>query len=662
MVSDKRSGVVMFVATFSAFLATFNDTFLNVALTPIMADFGVSSALVQWTITAFALVAAVMVPITGFLYRKVPTNRLFMFAVAVQLIGSVAGALAPSFPVLIVARAVQAIGAGMIPPLSINIVLAIAPKGKLGTYMGLVGAMTTLGPSASPVVSGIILNFATWHYLFVLVAALSLLLLVLSAISLENVAELSNPRIDVASTVLVSLALVGIMYGISTAFSGDAAWAAGSFVVGIVCFAVFARRQKTLEEPLLNFAPLAVPSFRVGFTTMLLTLMTVFAMNIVLPLYLQGTLGYTALGSALTLFPAIICATVLAPVCGRIYDRRGPRVLLAAGALAIGVFSLVLGLTTPTSPVAIALIYALVIIGSACTISPSQSYALDYLPAGIRPHGVTIVSTGFQIAACIGTSLFVGLFSSVEAAQMAAGASYAASATAGFSAAALLGAAFGFAALLVTLRIGAIQRKAREKGTGASSASAGAGAAGASAPQTAAAGACSAHIIANAACDADSANAATSLACRALDEVMRCDVYSVSEHSSAYDALRCMVENRTSGVPVLDDAGGLAGFIVDGDIMRYLAGGDPNRIEISNVYTLWSAGAPFDEKLAELKDIGVLELSTRKVIAVERSAGIVEVCKTLSSKTVKKVPVTEGGRVVGSISRSDLLRYLMTAR
>lgn len=642
MVSARKSGVVMFVATFAAFLATFNDTFLNVALTPIMMDFSVGSATAQWAITAFALVAAVMVPITGFLYQKIPTHRLFVFAVAVQLVGSLAGALAPNFPVLIIARAIQAIGAGMIPPLSINIVLAIAPKGKLGTYMGLVGAMTTLGPSASPVVSGIILSFATWHYLFLLVAALSLVLLINGALALSNVAEITNPRIDITSTVLVSLALVGIMYGISTAFSGDMASSAGSFIVGLACFAAFAWRQGKIDEPLLNFAPLSVASFRVGFITMLLTLMTVFAMNIVLPLYLQGTLGFSALGSALTLFPAIICATVLAPVCGRIYDRRGPRVLLAAGALAIGVFSLVLGLTTPTSPVVIACVYALVIIGSACTISPSQSYALDHLPGDVRPHGVTIVSTGFQIAACVGTSLFVGLFSSAEASQTAAGASAVESATTGFSAAALLGAAFGFAAFLVTLRIGAIQRAQK----------------GAQAGAQAIASACASDVERTRAEGKD----ATMLAARALDNVMKSDVYSVSAHSTAYEALRCMVENRTSGVPVLDDEGKLAGFIVDGDIMRYLAGGDPKRIEISNVYTLWSAGAPFDDKVDELKDINVLELSTRKVIAVERSAGIVEVCKTLSSKTVKKVPVTEGGRVVGTVSRSDLMRYLMNER
>lgn len=669
MVSERKSGVVMFVAAFAAFLATFNDTFLNVALTPIMVDFAVTSALAQWTITAFALVAAVMVPVTGFLYQRIPTHKLFCFAVAVQLIGSVAGALAPSFAVLIGARVIQAIGAGMIPPLAINIVLAVAPRGKIGTYMGIVGAMTTLGPSASPVISGALLSFATWHYLFVLVAALSLALLIASACALRNVADLTKPRLDVLSCVLISVALVGIMYGISTAFSGQVAFAAGSFVAGVACFAVFALHQRTLEEPLLNFAPLASAPFRVGVITMLLALMTVFAMNIVLPLYLQGALGFTALGAALTLFPAIICATVLAPVCGRIYDRHGARVLLAAGAGAIAVFSCVLGLLAPTNPVLIAVIYALVIVGSAGTISPSQSYALDSLSREARPHGVTIVSTCFQIAACVGTSLFVGLFSSVESAGTAAGLGAAQAATSGFAAAALLGAAFGLVAFFVTLRIGPLER-ARANQPGSASAQATQAVRAAQATQTTQAETPGKPVRAFTQAAAESlpgnaqttARVADEMGARALDNIMKRDVFSVTRDESAYAALRCMVNNRTSGVPVLGEKGELAGFIVDGDIMRYLAGGDPNRIEITNVYTMWTQGAPFFEKLDELKTMNVMELATRKVISVERSAGIEEVCRTLSSKTVKKVPVTESGRVVGTVSRSDLMRYLMIAR
>ena len=113
----KNPALVVAVAAFAAFLATFNETFMNVGFTAIMQDLQVSVSTVQWLATAYMLGAAVMVPVSAFVYRKIPTKPLFLTVVGVLIAGSVIGALAQNFTVLLVGRVVQSFGTGLLIPI-----------------------------------------------------------------------------------------------------------------------------------------------------------------------------------------------------------------------------------------------------------------------------------------------------------------------------------------------------------------------------------------------------------------------------------------------------------------------------------------------------------------------------------------------------------------
>ena len=279
----REPSTIVAVAAFAAFLATFNETFLNVAFAPIMADLGVDVSTVQWLATAYMLGAAVMVPVSAFAYRSVPTRPLFVATVALLVVGSVIGALAPSFPVLLAGRIVQALGTGLLIPIGMNITLEVAPREKLGTYMGIMGAMTTLGPSLSVIVAGVLLAAFDWHMLMAVFAVLTAACLVFGAVMLGDVAKLTHPKLDAPSVALVGIALIGLMYGVSTAFSGSIAVAAAAVVVGAAFLALFVRRQKRLEQPLIDLRPLSVRPFAVGVVANMLSLVTIFAMNLIVP-------------------------------------------------------------------------------------------------------------------------------------------------------------------------------------------------------------------------------------------------------------------------------------------------------------------------------------------------------------------------------------------
>lgn len=443
---------VLFSVAFGSFLATFNETFLNVALNPIMESMQVNAGTVQWLTTAYMLAAAIMVPVTGFLYRKVPTKRLFLTALFLLLAGTLIGAAAPSFGVLVLARVVQALGTGMIVPLGMNLILAVSPHDKLGTYLGAVTAMTTLGPAFGPIAAGGILAVAEWPALFVAFAVLIVACIVVSSRFVSDVAELTNPRFDIASVTLVALALVGLLYGVSTLFSGQLLIAVAALVVGVVCMTAFIVRQRKLERPFIDLRPFGVRSFRLGAGVVVVALMTVFSLNIVLPLYMQGSLGFTPLQAALTLLPACIVSCVLAPIAGKVYDRFGMGVIVPVGMGVITCFVFALSFSgAATTSLAIVALYAPAIAGCAFTLGPAQSHALSSLDRELHPHGVTIMSTLFQIAGCVGSSVFVGVLSAVQTSGVAQGVAPEAAIATGFNAACLVAVAIDVIGLVLAI-------------------------------------------------------------------------------------------------------------------------------------------------------------------------------------------------------------------
>jgi DHA2 family lincomycin resistance protein-like MFS transporter len=602
--------IIIAVAALAVFLATFNETFLGVAFAPIMNDFGIGVSTVQWLATAYMLGAAVMVPVSAFLYRSIPTRALFLSIIALLVIGSVVGGLSQSFAVLLIGRVIQALGTGLLIPVAMNITLDVAPRHKLGASMGLMGAMVTLGPSVSVVLSGVLLSIADWHVLLWFFAGLSCVCFVLGAALLGGVATLTRPRLDVFSVILISLALFGIFYGLSTIFDGPVIVSLITIVVGALALTWFAARQNKLEHPLIDLNALKVKPFAVGVILNMLALIIVFALNILIPVFLQNSFGARPLSAALTLAPAIVLAAVAAPIAGKIYDKRGAKLLLPIGFVLMFAFVFIVSLFISTGNILLlALLYIPVIVGSGLIIGPVQSFALSRLAPELNAHGVTILSTGFQVAGCIGVSLFSGIFATAANFAMAPGVSATAAQSQGFRVMCLLLVFVGIVGFVLSLRVGRYKAPARI----------------AASPSI-------------------------------LSRIAKHDVYTLHPDDKVLDALRGFVEKKVSGMPVVDDAGKVVGFLSDGDIMRYLA--DQHAAFMSSYsFIVERDNEHFNERLAALVQLPVSEIARKHVISVDIGMDLGEICKILVERHLKKAPVLENGKMVGIINRSNITRY-----
>lgn len=613
-------GWMITIAAAAAFLATFNETFLNVAFAPIMSDLGVDVNTVQWLTTGYLLVAAVFVPVANVLYRRFPTRSLFIAVTAIMIVGSVIGALAPNFSTLLIGRLLQAIGTGLLTPIGMNITLAVSPRQKLGMNMGIMAAMTTLGPSLAIVLSGALLTIAPWRTLMWVFAALVLIVLIAGAIVLYTVVELGRPVLDIVSFLFVAIALVGILYGASAAFGGNILLSGGAIIVGLLFMWAFISRQNRIENPLIDLTPFKTAAFNRGVIMTMLGLLFVFAMNVIIPLFLQAARGTAPLSASLTLAPGILLTVVLGPIAGRWFDRFGGRWSIPLGFAVMAFFVGLVGVAAgQTSLVIFGALYVPAVLATAFVIGPSQTFALSHLDEKSSPHGVTVISTSFQIAGGVGTSLAAGIYGMVSQSQMNAGTAEVDSLIIGFRAAVVLVVVTSVIGLIIAIRAYSARKPQQPQ---------------ASASQDAVPG--------------------------AVAEVMKSEIYSINADSTVLEALYKFTSLGISGAPIVDHNNQLVGFISDGDILRYLSAAHPSSV---NFYS-FAVGEKQDleEAMQELGSLNVMSLATKQVISLPSTASVADAVAALSDANLKKVPVLNpAGTMVGIVSRSAINRLAIAS-
>lgn len=454
MTEEKRqkTTIIVIALVMSVFIATFNETILNLALNNLMEEFNVNAATVQWIITAYMLVTSVMVPITAFLYESIPTKKLFLGAQGFLLIGTVFCVLSNSMPMLTISRMVQAVGTGMMIPIMMNTILLITPKHKIGTMMALGTCGITLGPALGPAISGLVLNYTNWHVMFAGLFVFVLIATILGGAFIQNVSSLRKPKLDILSVVLSIVGLAIFIYGISIIMS-NIKLAIVCLLIGAIIIAIFAKRQTKLKEPMINLAPFKYKDFNLAVVMVMISMMTSFSMNVIVPIYLEGAKEMSTLMAAAVMLPASIVLAVVTATSGRILDKFGPKILIPLGFLIIVValFTIAAISKVSTPIIAILVVFAVTYVGVGLAMSPSQTSAVGRLPRDISPDGVAIMNTFTQIAACIGLSLFSGVLSAYQEKAMANGVEVVDAVASGFSHAVVVAGVIGVIGLIFSI-------------------------------------------------------------------------------------------------------------------------------------------------------------------------------------------------------------------
>ncbi|MGN7402682.1 DHA2 family efflux MFS transporter permease subunit [Cytobacillus praedii] len=415
MAQQINKKVLLFVLLLGGFLSILNQTLLNVALSSFMEVFDVSATTVQWLATGFMLVNGILIPVTAFLMKRFSTRQLFISSMLLLLIGSIICAIATNFTVLLIGRMIQAAGAGIIMPLMMGIVMFIFPPEKRGSAMGLIGLAMIFAPAIAPTLSGFVIEYVSWRWLFIGIIPLVGIVILLAFKYLINVSEGSKAELDVLSFILSTIGFGLVLYGFSNAGSHgwDDAVVLASIIAGILVLVLFTMRQLRTSDPFLNVRVFQNKTFTMTSLINIIVTMMLYADMILLPIYLQNGRGFTAFDAGLLLLPGAIINALLSPVTGKWYDRFGAKPLFIIGLIfVIPSMWIVTDLTENTTYTFLMIRTIFLRIGLSFITMPLNTAGLNALPKELITHGTAVNNTVRQIAGAIGTAVVVTIYTS----------------------------------------------------------------------------------------------------------------------------------------------------------------------------------------------------------------------------------------------------------
>ncbi|MFE6364794.1 MFS transporter [Streptomyces sp. NPDC057806] len=411
--SARRRWTVLAVCCLSMFLVGLDTTIVNVGLPAIGRGLDVDTHGLEWIVDAYTLVLASLLISSGALADRFGRRRVFQCGLAVFGAASLLCALAPSAGVLIAARALQGVGASMLSPVALAIVVNAMPDPKeRAQAIGIWASVFGLSMAAGPVTGGALLAVLDWRALFWINAPVIVAALLLTALFVPESRAPRARRLDVPGQVLLTVvlaAVVGVLIeGPRIGWTSPAALAA--YALGAAATAGFVWVESRRREPLMDLRLFRRPAFSgavVGAVAAFVALSMTLLLN---TLYLQHTRGWTPLATGLATLPLAVGATVCAPWSGRMVGRTGPRLplLLAGGFITVGALFLV-RLTPHTSVFLLLAAYAFIGIGFGFANAPITNTAVNGLPRDRAGVAGAITSTARQLGSALGIALAGGL-------------------------------------------------------------------------------------------------------------------------------------------------------------------------------------------------------------------------------------------------------------
>ena len=392
-VKSERMGVyaLFAIVVLASASGNLSQTAVNAMLGDIMLQFGLTVDLGQWLTTSYMLVLGITVPVATFLSRRFSVRQHVFIALAFFLVGALADLFAPNFGVLLAGRVFQAISTGMLMPLMQTIAMTRFPRGRQATAMGVAGIAMGFAPNIGPTIGGAMSFSLGWRSFFVLL------------------------------------------------------------VLGALFLVLFVRRQKRVDDPLISMDIFSSRQYRAGFIAQNLLNASFMGVTLIVPLYVEGLCGGTALEAGVVLLPGTVAALVLNPLAGVLTDKVGVRpVALVSGAFLATGAVLMSFLDADTPLYVTTLCQAVRAVGVSGLVGPLTSWSLAQLPRPIVADGSSFCISARQACASLGTSVMVFLI-----------------AVAGASAAGLANPAlayqlaFGFSAVMAVATLGFIVAKVR---------------------------------------------------------------------------------------------------------------------------------------------------------------------------------------------------------
>ncbi len=332
--TDNYKWKVLSTVIFGIFMIILDTTVVNVAFQTLRQEFSGSLSTSQWIISIYVLALGISTPLAGFLAGRLGEKRVYLGGLGLFAAGSLLCGLAPSLPVLILARGIQGVGGGIAMPLGTALLLKAFPPREQGTALGIFGIAALVAPAIGPILGGWLSDQNLWRVIFFINPPIGLTAVLLGSRLLRETVSDRRPSFDLGGILTEVTGFGAILYASSLA--ANQGWTSPTtltwFAVGAVGLASFALIELfQAKDPLLDLRLFTNRIFLNASLLGYISTIALFGAEFLMPIYLQFLRGRTALQTGAILLPMAITGGIFVTLSGRIYDKVGPRPIMAAG-------------------------------------------------------------------------------------------------------------------------------------------------------------------------------------------------------------------------------------------------------------------------------------------------------------------------------------------
>jgi len=329
--------LVLIGVMISTFMAVLDATIVNVALSKLMSSFGVSVDKVEWVLTAYLLVFGVLLPTSGWLADHLGYKRMFIVGLFIFTFSSLLCSLAWNLQALIFFRVLQGSGAGILMPIGMAIITREFPPQQRGLALGFWSMASSASVSLGPTIGGYLIEHYSWHTVFDVNVPIGIVGMGAALIILREHRSEDSRAFDVVGFASLTAFLTSLLLALS---NGNSAWNTGGwhstyiracFAISIVSLVVFLITELSVEHPLIELDLFKNFNFAWSNVLMLLFGFGMFGSTFLLPIYLQNSLGYTALQAGMVFLPVGALQMIAAPIAGSFADRASPKIPTVLG-------------------------------------------------------------------------------------------------------------------------------------------------------------------------------------------------------------------------------------------------------------------------------------------------------------------------------------------
>lgn len=409
------------------FISVFSASIINVTLPEIQTAFGADVETIKWVVNIYLVAVCVLMPTTGWLSNRLGPKNVFILSLTVFTIGSFLSASAWNIDSLIIYRALQGVGGGLLWPMSMAIITIVFPPEQRGRGMAFYGIGTSMGGTAGPMLGGYMVDMFSWRMTFYLNVALGLVGLITSIVLLKGDDERTSEKFDFWGFIPFSVAIVSFLVALSQGQvkGWDSYYILGLFALFAISFCAWVYSALKVEQPLIDLRIFRNLHFVAGAMVTFLVGICLFGSNFLMPLFMGRLLNYSVLLIAIAIVPGVALSILTTRIGGILSDRFSPRLPTIIGLIFWATFAYVF--SQYDLRVSFMVITAAVLLrgtGLGLSYTPSMTGAMLSLPPRFLSASAGLLSLSFTLGGMFGIAI---LGTALEKRELIHFASYAAS-------------------------------------------------------------------------------------------------------------------------------------------------------------------------------------------------------------------------------------------